>query len=623
MLKKYVFRPGINRDMTSYSNEGGWYFCDQVRFRAGLPESIGGWVNILTSTFLGVCKLIYTWATLSGNITTALGTNLKFYVVQGGTANDVTPIRVTTNPLGNNPFASTINTKLVVVTDASNAPSVNDYIDFSGATTFGGIPAASLNTSLQVVTINSGTTYTVLVDTNATSTTTGGGAAVVAAYEIPTGPAVQTSGVGWGAGTWGNSGYGQSVGSGATTSLRLWSAESFGEDLVFADKGGDIYYWDASTGVGTRAVFLSAMVGASDVPTVVNSVFVADDHHIIALGANAIGSVTVDPMFVRWSDTEDAIDWTPVVTNTAGGQRLDEGSFIVRGISSKSSNLIWTDTALYTMTFIGAPLVYSFNLVDKNLSIASPNSVVQVNNNVYWMGNGKFYMYDGRVSTLPCTVLDFVFRDVDFGVDFSQSQQIYAGSNQRYNEIMWLYPSLSSATGYCDRYVIFNYSENLWYFGSLNRTAWYDSSLFGYPIASSVDVGTNSPMFTPYSNLYQHEIGANPGVATITSADFDIDDGDHLSFIRRVLPDINFDGSTVANPAVDLTLESKVTSGSLVSQTQTGTITKATSNPNSFTPYLYVRLRGRQVTLTIDGGINGTMWQLGGVRLDIQPDGRQ
>jgi len=623
MLKKYVFKPGIVRDVTSYTNEVGWYDCDQIRFRMGMPESIGGWVDMLSSTFLGICRSIFTWALLNGTLVAALGTHLKFYITQGNTPNDITPIRVTTNPLGANPFATTSGSKLVTVTDATNAPLQYDFVDFSGATGFAGIPSASFNTSLQVASVLTGTTYQVLVDTAANATTSGGGAAVRADYEIHVGPASQTSGVGWGAGGWGNSGWGQSVGAGVVTNMRLWSVDNFGQDLVFADRGGVIYYWSAAGGFTTRAVFLSSMGGASDVPTVVNSVFVADDHHVIACGVNPIGSGTIDPMFIRWSDTENAPMWTPLVTNAAGGQRLDEGSFIVKGIKSKGTNLIFTDSALYTMTFIGAPLVYSFAIVDKNISIASPNSIVSLNNNTYWMGNGKFFVYDGRISTLPCTVKDYLFEDTANGIDFNQSQQIYAGSNQRHNELIWLYKSLSSTTGYCDRYVIFNYTDNLWYFGTLDRTAWFDSSIFGYPMGTSTNVGTNAPINTPFANLYQHEVGANPGVATITSTDFDIDDGDHLSFVKRILTDINFAGSTVANPTVDLVLTAKQSAGQLSSQTSTNkTIVKLTSNPDSFTPYLYTRIRGRQLNIEVKNGSVGCMWQLGAIRLDIQPDGR-
>jgi hypothetical protein len=616
-LKKLIFKPGINRERTDYTNEGGWFDCDKVRFRQGFPEKIGGWRRISASTFLGVCRSLLKWVTLDSVSHIGVGTNLKFYIEGGGIYNDVTPIRATTSLT--NPINTTTGSTLIQVLDAAGGFVTGDFVTLSGAVDVGGIPAAAINKQHQLTVVGTNT-YAIDVGVAATSTVTGGGGSVTAAYQINVGAEYAIPLVGWGAGGWGYGPWG--VGESDENPLRLWSQSNFGEDLLFGPRGGGIYYWDASTGVGTRAVSLSTLSGASNVPTVQNHIIVSDiSRFVFCMGCNDLGSSVQDPMLIRWSDQENAVDWTPAATNQAGGLRLSRGTEIVTAVQSRQEILVWTDSSFYSLQYLGGEEGWGAQLVGDNISIASPNAVAYANGVAYWMGRDKFYMYDGRTMPLSCDVRRFIFSDFND----RQYGQVFGGTNEAFHEIWWFYCSADQLE--IDRYVVFNYLENTWYYGTMARTAWLDTGLQENPIAA-----------TYQRNIVNHEVGVDedvdgtnqPIVAYITSTQFDIDDGDRFSFIWRVLPDITFRGSTTTVPTAQLTMIPMNNSGSGYNDPQSvggvssGVITRTATLPiQAFTQQLNIRVRGRQLILKLESGDLGVQWQLGSPRIDLRPDGRR
>ena len=613
MLKKLQLKPGVNRENTRYTNEGGWYESDKIRFRQGTPEKIGGWQRISEYTFLGVCRSLWNWVTIGGQNLIGVGTNLKFYISRGGEYYDVTPIRATVTLT--NPFTTSSGLTTVLVTDVAHGCNTNDFVTFSGASAVGGL---TLNGEYQV-TVLTVDTYNIPAASAASSSTTGGGT-VTAEYQLNTGDALSVPVVGWGAGGWGLGGWGE--GTPSTSLIRLWSQSNFGEDLIYAYRGGPICYWYASTGTGVRGVLLEDFVGASDVPVVVNGIFVSDaSRFLFAFGCNELGSSDIDPLLIRWSDQEDPSMWTPAATNQAGSLRLSHGSEIVTYIQSRQEILVWTDSSLYSMQYLGAPEVWASQLLGDNLSIASPNAVAFASGVSYWMGNDKFYVYNGVISPLPCDLRKFVFNDFNT----EQYAQVFASTNEGFNEVWWFYCTAESDT--IDRYVVFNYVENVWYYGSMERTAWLDSGLRNYPLAATYGY-----------NLVDHEYGtdnaetypAEPIHAYITSAQFDIDDGHQFSFIWRVLPDITFNGSTAESPAVVMTLLPLKNSGSgynnplsVGGDADAAIVRSAVIPVEEFTGQVYTRVRGRQMSVKVESTTLGVAWQLGAPRLDVRPDGRR
>lgn len=612
-MQKLVFKPGINREGTRYSTEGGWYECDKIRFRQGLPETIGGWARTSPNTFLGICRSLWTWVTLGNAVLTGVGTNLKFYVEQGTVYRDITPIRETDTLT--DPFETTSGSSIVTVNDVAGGFIDGDFVTFSGATAVGGL---TLNGEYQI-TFVSVDEYTIDAGTAASSTATGGGT-VTAAYQINVGPAEITPFTGWGAGAFGNGEWGE----GTTTNdpLRLWSQSNFGEDLVFGPIGGGLYYWDASAGFSQRGVPFSSLAGASNTPVVHTISLVSDiSRFVFCFGVNELGSTDLDPMLIRWSDQEDAADWTPSALNQAGGIRLSRGSKIVAALQARQEILVWTDTALYSLQYVGAPIVWSAQLVGENLSIASNNAVAYANGVAYWMGRDKFYMYDGVMQTLPCDLRQFVFS----GLCYQNYQQVFSGTVDRFHEIWWFY--CSKGISRIQNYVVYNYLEKVWYYGTMERSAWLDSGLTNYPLAAS------------YENvLVNHEIGIvdnetgtpAPIEAYIQSSETDIEDGDRFSFISKVLPDIKFDGSTATTPSVTLTLMALSESGSgynnpeSVGGSSNLPIARSTSVPvEAYTDQLDIRVRGRQVVLRVESDQLGVAWKLGTPRIKIRPDGRR
>lgn len=617
-LKKLTLKPGVNRENTRYMTEGGWYSCDNIRFRQGNPEKIGGWLRRSAYTYLGVCRSLFMWITLSSLRYIGVGTHLKFYVDWGGKFYDITPLR-STEALGADPFATTITSPTVTVTVADTSDIlVNDFVTFSGATAVAGL---DMNAEFQVVSVVNGTTFTVTAASNASATTTGGGATVTAKFQINTGPSIQVPTSGWGAGPWGSGTWG--VGTPTTTALRTWSQSNFGEDLIFGPRYGGLYYFDSSAGLTTRAVNLTSLVGASDVPTTHIYMLVSDvSRFVIAFGCNDTGSSTMDPLLIRWSDQEDAANWTPAITNQAGGIRLSNGSEIVTALQVRQEILVLTDSALYSMQYLGAPLVWGTTLLADNTTIVSPNAVVVASGVVYWMGDTKFYVYDGQIHTLSCDLRQYVFSDFNM----AQAHQVYAGLNEGFNEVWWFYCSADSTTN--DRYVVYNYLEKIWYYGSMARTAWLDTGPTAVPVAATYS-----------NNLVYHETGLDDGTlgvdnlaaitASITSSEFDIDDGHNFAFVQRVLPDMSFTGSTAVSPSVTMTLLALTNSGSgynnpeSVGGNSSATVTRTATAPvQAFTGQVYVRLRGRQMSIKVESTGLGVQWQFGAPRIDLRPDGR-
>lgn len=633
-LKKLLFRPGVSKENTRYASEsigpvglstesvGGWYESDKIRFRAGTPEKIGGWQRISASTFLGVCRSLWNWVTLGNLNLLGVGTNLKFYIEKGGVYNDITPIRGTATLT--NPFTATLGSAVISVSDALHGARTGDFVTFSGATGLGGnITAAELNKEHQI-TITSVDAYTITVGAVANATDVAGspgGGTVTAAYQVNVGPAIQVPLTGWGAGTWSSGVWGTSGSS--FSGLRLWSQTNFGEDLVFGPRDGGIYYWDATAGVTVRGVPLQSLAGAVDVPTVQKFLFVSDaSRFLFAFGCNDYGSSVQDPMLIRWSDQENAVDWAVAATSQAGSLRLSHGSELIACLQTRQEIVVWTDSALYSLQYLGVPAVWGSQLLGDNISIESPNAAALASGVVYWMGVDKFYKYDGRVQTLRCDLRQYIFSDINQ----LQSQQIFSSTNEGFNEVWWFYCSANSNV--IDKYVVYNYAEDVWYYGTMSRTAWLDSGLRDYPMAATYS-----------QNIVNHEQGVDdnetstplPIAAYISSSEFDIDDGHNFGFVWRVVPDLTFRGSTgELTPQCTMTLIPLANSGSgytdprSTNGTSSATIQRiATAPVEEFTGQVYIRVRGRQMVFRIDSNQLGTTWQLGAPRVDLRKDGRR
>ena len=637
-LKKILFRPGVNRENTRYASEalgsvnsgtnvaGGWYESEKVRFRSGTPEKIGGWVRISDETYEGVCRSLWNWVTLTGANLVGVGTNLKFYIESGGSYNDITPLRVVPAPtINNNPFVATNSSAIITVTDTAHGGVTGDFVTFSGATGLGGnITAAVLNAEYQITVVNANSyTFTASATANATdaSGSPGGGASVVAAYQINVGPEYAVPLTGWGAGAWGAGPWG--TGGASTSSLRLWSQSNFGEDLLINPRGGALYYWDQTNGLSTRAVLVSSILGAdADVPSVVLSVFVSDaSRFVFAFGCDDYSSSVLNPMLIRWSDQESVLVWTPAPTNQAGSLQLSHGSEIVTAIQARQEIVVFTDSAVYSLQYVGPPVVWSSQLLGDNVSIIGPNAVCLASGVVYWMGVDKFYKYDGRVQTLRCDLRQHIFSDINL----TQASQVFAGTNEGFNEAWWFYCSAGSNT--VDKYVVYNYLEDIWYYGTMARSAWLDSGLRNYPLGA-----------TYINNLVNHELGVDDNStatttaisALIGSSEFDIDDGHNFGFVWRVLPDLTFRGSTSGTPQCTMTLIPYQNSGTGANDprstagTSNASIQRiATAPVEEFTGQVYMRLRGRQLIFQMESTQVGTTWQLGAPRIDIKTDGRR
>lgn len=779
-LQKILLKPGVNRENTRYTTEGGWYDCEKIRFRQGTPEKIGGWEQISAYTFQGTCRSLWTWGTITDpSVLTGVGTNLKFYIEQGGIYNDITPARANSGALSN-PFAATTGSTTITVTDASHGCSTGDFVTFSGAVglstqaftrstatdfilasalaantpvilsvsaggslptgltagvvyyirvvsgttvqfanvvdgaaittstagsgTFSlevnqGITAAVLNQNFQVTVINSNS-YTIQSPVAATAYDVGGGGTgVYAVYEIAVGYDLATPLSGWGAGPWNSGAWG--IGTTGTIGIRLWYQNNFGEDLIYGYRGGVLYYWNAKLGtyaqtftvtiaspgvitysgatlvdntavildttgalptgltagttyyvvnasgntfnlaataggtainttgsqsgthtISSRGIPISSLAGASDVPLAVNNMTVSDvSRFVIAFGCNAIGDTELDPMLIRWSDQESAVNWTPSASNQAGGIRLSHGSKIRTYVQTRQEIVVFTDASVYSLQYLGPPFVWGAQLLGDNISMAGVNTAVSASGVVYWMGVDKFYKYDGRIQTLRCDLRQYIYGDINL----LEQQQFFSGTNEGFNEVWWFYCSANSIT--IDKYVVYNYAEDIWYYGTMGRTAWIDSGLNDYPLAATYS-----------NNLVFHELGVDDNTSGtpaaidsyITSAEFDIGDGHNFGFVWRMIPDITFRNSTTANPQVTMTLIPLQNSGSgyntppSVGGVDNASVTRTAVVPiEQFTGQIYIRVRGRQMAFKIQGNQVGLQWQLGAPRIDIKPDGRR
>jgi hypothetical protein len=691
-LQKVLFKPGVNRENTRYTNEGGWFECDKIRFRQGTPEVIGGWQQISGYTYSGVCRSLWNWTTLAGANYVGVGTNVKFYIEQGGAYYDITPIASTVT-LGANPFA-TNGTTTVTVTASTTSLTAGTYVTFSGAT---GTYASTFNAEYQIVSVG-GSSFTITVPT-ALSGGPYGGSAVVATYQVSAGPATPVPLLGWGAGSWGQTGTTWGFGGTSTSALRLWNQINYGQDLIYGPRGGALYYWTAANGLGTRGVLLSSLGGTVtftnasptvvtstvaytegaalqfsggslptgvtagttyyatqivgltfklltaagalvntsstgsgavsnivDVPVVQNNLTVSDSSRfVIVFGTNDYGSSTLDPMLIRWSGQNDPYNWTPDPTNQAGFTRLSHGSQIVTTVQTRQEIVVFTDSSVYSLQYLGPPYVWAPQLLGDNISIISPNSAVIASGIIYWMGVDKFYVYDGRVQTLNCDLRRFVFQDLNQ----EQALQVFCGTNEGFNEVWWFYCSANSSA--IDKYVVYNYVEKVWYYGTMSRTAWLDSGLLPYPVAATYNSTTAA------GNLVFHEDGINDNVtgtptainAYISSSEFDIGDGHNFGFIWRVLPDLTFsDSSNASNgdvPKVTMTLYGLTNSGSGRTSSASQPVYSSSTYDitEEFTGQIYTRMRGRQMIFKIESNQLNTTWQLGAPRIDIRPDGRR
>jgi hypothetical protein len=694
-LTKLQFRPGINREITSYSNEGGWFDCDKVRFRYGFPEKIGGWLRLSATTFLGTCRALHPWVALDGSRYLGVGTHLKYYINEGGGYSDITPIRDTT-AAGDVTFVAAANTlsagisavqtiipltsstgfppsgliqigseqiryatvtgndlegvtrgvngtipaahlsaaavdcATLTVSDTGHGALDNDFVTFSGAVSLGSqITAAILNQEYQIVSIVDVDSY--LIEARAVAsipsitTSSGlnptpvfadssdsgtGGASVVGAYQINTGLDTTITGNGWGAGTWGRSTWG----SGASllvsgSQLRIWSHDNFGEDLLYNVRDGGIFYWDKSSGTTARGVALSSLGGASSTPTIAKQIMVSDtDRHVIAFGCDSEASPGVqDPLLIRFSSQESLTDWAAQATNTAGELRLGSGSQIVTAAETRQQILVFTDTSLYAMQYLGPPFTFGVQLISENITMGGPLTAMAVDDQVFWMGLSEFYVYNGAVQRLPCSVRDYVFEDMNL----AQMEKVTAGLNSENSEIWWFYPSAASTEN--DRYVIYNYMEQAWYYGTLARTAWLDRGIEEFPIAAAPD-----------HYLYNHEFGFDDGStspasainAFVSSSPLDLADGQQFTFVRRLLPDVSFRNSSAPVPSIDITTRVRNFTGASFLSTTTSEIGAATDQ-------VHLRLRGRQVSIEVASDETGVAWRLGSLRYDLQPDGRR
>jgi hypothetical protein len=632
-LQKLVFRPGVNKENTNYSGEGGWYDCDKVRFRSGFPEKIGGWTRFSNNQFLGTCRSLSQWNTLDGTNLFGVGTNKKMYLNKGGAYYDITPIFDTTvnaSTATSGPFFASNGSNVVTVVDATYNPDAGDYVIFSGSANLyssgGNVSATVINQEYEVSSVVNSTAYTVTIPVSANANDTlHGGNAVTLTYLLPSGNEIYTVGNGWGAGPWSRGTWGSGFTSGIGSQLRLWTQDSFGEDFIFAPRGGNLYYWDASSGVTTRAITLEAAANAASfsgqfVPNQTNQIISsAVQRFVICFGANPYDpgnpNTTFDPLLVRWSDQENPFDWEQLPTNQSGEQRIAIGSEIIQAVNTRQEILIYTDAAIYSMQYLGPPYVFGFQLLQDNISIMSPRSAITINNITYWMGADKFFMYSGRVETLPSSLRQFVFQNLNQ----DQAWQVFAASNEQYSEVWWFYCSTNSLV--VDSYVVYNYLDRVWYYGSLGRTAWLDSGTQQHPIAAG---------YNRY--LLNHEDGVDdvsgPSAvainAYIQSSDFDIGDGHNFGFVWRILPDVTFAGSEATNPSCTMVVKPRINAGSAYGTPNDKTVVRTQEFPvELFTGQVYTRIRGRQMAFRIESGDLGTAWQLGSPRIDIRPDGRR
>ena len=610
-LSKIAFAPGIDKEGTQYTADSGWFDSDKIRFRKGRVESIGGWAKYVETTIKGVCRSLFDWGAASGDKYLGIGTNLKFYIENGGSVFDVTPLRLTT-AAGDATFSASNGSSTITVTETGHGAVENDFVTFSGAVSLGGnITAAVLNKEHQIVSVTDANTYTFTATATANSSDTGnGGSSTVAKYQINTGTNFYIDSTGWGVGGWGESAWGQAVDITVTNQLRLFSQDAFGDDLIFNARGGGVFFWDESGGTGARAQSLPSLNPSGNAPTAALQVMVSDiDRHVICFGSNPIGGSTLDPLLVRWSDQENAANWTPTATNSSGGQVLSTGTEIVGAVKTRQEILIFTDEGIQSMRFVGAPFIYSFTPVAENVSMISPNAAIAAADSVFFMDREGFYVYRGSVQRLPCSVLDHVFN----GVQFDQRHKIFALSNPDDSEVTWFYP-VGDPSADITNYVTFNYQENNWSIGTLDRGAYIHAPTKEYPIAASNDL-VNLDTNYLYIHEFGHDADGEPLNAFVESGGIGIADGDQFVHVSRIVPDFTFRG---AQSSADITITLKGRDFPLSTET-----TLSTSSVSNTTGQAFVRARTREMLVRVESGGTGYGWTLGDLRFDIRTDGRR
>ena len=623
----FKLKPGVNREGTAFSAQGGWFDSNLVRFRKSFPEKIGGWEKEQTSTYLGTARSLHAWVSLATTKYLSLGTTLKYYVKEGDNFYDITPIRATTSA-GDVTFSATNGDATITVADTSHGASKNDFVTFSGAATLGGLITANvLNQEYQIATVVNANSYTIEAkDTDGATVTANasdsgnGGSSVVGAYQINVGLDDYVSGSGYGAGMWGDGTYGDASALAFNNQLRLWSEDNFGEDLIINPRAGGIFYWTENNGTSVRALSLTAL-GANLPPTLALQTLVSDiDRHVLCLGADPLNDAgtartgAIDPMFIAWCDQENINEWEPSLTNTAGSLRLSAGTQIVGALRSRQETLVWTDDALYSIQFIGPPYTFGANLINSGVGMVSPKAPVNTPAGVYWMDRSGFYNYNGTVSRVPCSVHNYVFNDFNQ----SQSFKVFGYLNRQFNEVGWFYPSGSSTE--IDRYVVFNYQEQIWYYGQLTRFAWLDEGVQPYPRATGTDTS---------NYIYRHETGNdNDGTPMdnvyIESADFSLDGiGNAYTQVQNAIPDVRFLGNGGSDQVVNFVLKTR----NYPNETLT---TKSTSQVTQSTQKVDLRGRARQAVVRLEsdddastGERLGVGWRLGDMRLNTRPDGRR
>ena len=624
---KLNLRPGVNRDQTSYSGEGGWYECDKIRFLSGFPQKLGGWLKTTPNSFIGVCRQMWNWITTFNDNLLAVGTDSHVYIEVAGVFYNITPLRTTLTTTATNNCVDTTNGSTTVnINVTAHGCTTGDYVIISGVTGDpGGVPNAEINTEHQVTVVDVNN-FTITVTTAATSTTSNqGGTAITIECQISPGFAVTTFGYGWGADAW-NGNYGWGLGGNLPVNFqqRDWWFDNFDNDLVMNIRNGAIYYWERgsltnpNTALSTPAVLLSTITGANSVPTAAMQVLVSqNDKHLLAFGAQPYGGLSTDfdPLLIRWASQDEPQVWNPTSSNSAGFIRVSRGSQIIRALATRQEILVWTNATLSSLQYVGTTDVFALQELADNISIISPRAVATANNVTYWMGQDKFYVYNGQVQTLPTTLRQHVFQNINF----DQIDQIIAGTNEGFTEIWWFYPSENS--NWNDSYVVFNHLENAWYYGSIVRTAWLDTAIRGNPIGASTLENVST------GHLYTHEVGVNddtlPMESYIQSADFDLGDGEQFMLTRRMIPDINFTESTAANPEVTLQVRPKRFPGSAYMSSATYSQPVIETTIDQYTEQVFVRARGRQLAFKISSEDLGVQWQLGSVRLDVRQDGKR
>lgn len=612
MLQRLQFKPGVNRDQTNYAGEGGFYECDKIRFRSGFPQKLGGWLRYGLFELVGICRQMYEYISTNSDDIMCLGTNEKAYLEVGANLIDITPIRATfTTPDTDNCFDTTNGSTTVRVSIVGHGATDGSWVTFSGVVgPVNGIPASELNAEFKITYIDTDN-FDITVTTAATSTGSGGGTAITAAFQINIGPTVSLIGYGWGSGTWGRGTWGSGTIVPVVTPQRDWWFDNFDNDAVMNIRNGAIYYWEYTASFNTRAVLLSSLSGANEVPTEAMQILVSqNDKHLLAFGCTPYGGGSFDPLLIRWANQDDPVEWEPAVTNSAGFIRVSRGSQIVRALPTRQEILVFTNSNLYSLQFTGTTDVFALQELADNISIMSPRACISANNVTYWMGQDKFYAYSGRVETLPCTLRNHVFQNFNY----DQADQVICGTNEGWHEIWWFYPTANSNTN--NAYVVYNYLEKIWYYGTMSRTAWLDTALRQYPQA----VGGYY--------MYNHEQGVDDDTTAMTSFittnDFDVGDGENLLLIRRIIPDINFEGSTAASPSVMLTMRPRNFPGSNYMTTNEPLVTLTNTVPvEQYTEQVFIRARARQMGFKIYSDGLGVQWQLGAPRLDGRPDGRR